>query len=84
MRQAASARVGVVSCELENTVAEDAAEILDGEFHIAVRAGLHCAPLMHRHMGTERHGTLRFSVGPFTTIAEIDQAVTAVAQIAVA
>lgn len=77
-------RVGVVSCELENTVAEDAAEILDGEFRIAVRAGLHCAPLMHRHMGTERHGTLRFSVGPFTTLAEIDQAVTAVTQIAAA
>jgi selenocysteine lyase/cysteine desulfurase len=77
-------RVGVVSCELENTVAEDAAEILDGEFRIAVRAGLHCAPLMHRQMGTERHGTLRFSVGPFTTLAEIEQAVTAVTQIAAA
>jgi cysteine sulfinate desulfinase/cysteine desulfurase-like protein len=39
---------------------------------------------MHQQMGTERHGTLRFSVGPFTTLAEIDQAVTATTQIAAA
>ncbi len=77
-------RVGVVSCELENCVAEDAAEILDAEFNVAVRAGLHCAPLMHQSMGTDRHGTLRFSVGPFNTPEEIGLALAAVKQIAAA
>jgi len=41
---------------------------------IAARAGLHCAPAAHRHLGTlEGGGTLRFSPGCFSTGAEIDQ-----------
>lgn len=44
---------------------------------ICVRAGLHCAPLAHRTLGTIGSGTLRFSPGFFTTKAEIEQTVTA-------
>ncbi len=42
---------------------------------IAVRAGLHCAPLAHRTLGTIQKGTLRFSPGFFTEKAHIDSAV---------
>ena len=41
---------------------------------IAVRAGLHCAPLAHRTAGTLSTGTVRFSFSPFNTEAQIDRA----------
>lgn len=63
----------------------DAAEVsgrLWDEAEICVRAGAHCAPLMHRALGTERRGAVRFSFSCFNTEAEIDRAVRAVADIA--
>ena len=39
---------------------------------VAVRAGLHCAPLAHRTAGTEETGTLRFSASVFNTQEEAD------------
>jgi cysteine desulfurase family protein len=45
---------------------------LDHGFDIAVRAGLHCAPLAHQTLGTLPDGTLRISPGWFTTSEEID------------
>ena len=45
-----------------------------GREGIAVRAGLHCAPLAHATAGTIRTGTVRFSVSPFNTEGEIDDA----------
>ncbi|MGA2958720.1 MAG: aminotransferase class V-fold PLP-dependent enzyme, partial [Thermodesulfobacteriota bacterium] len=56
--------------------------ILDGDFGIATRVGLHCAPLVHQRLGTGRAGGVRFSVGPFNTESEIDQAVEAIKKIA--
>lgn len=50
---------------------EDAARIL-AEHAIAVRAGLHCAPLAHESAGTLETGTVRVSVGFGTTRGEID------------
>lgn len=44
---------------------------LDHGFDIAVRAGLHCAPLAHRTLGTLPGGTVRLSPGWFTTSEEI-------------
>lgn len=44
---------------------------LDHGFDIAVRAGLHCAPLAHRTLGTLPGGTIRISPGWFTTSEEI-------------
>lgn len=43
------------------------------ECGVAVRAGLHCAPLAHRTAGTAESGTVRFSVSPFNTEKEICQ-----------
>ena len=71
--------VGVVSVSIADMDARIAASLLDESFGIRTRAGLHCAPLAHRTIGTlERGGTLRFSVGPFSTNDDVDQAVNAV------
>ncbi len=61
---------------------EAVADVLDGDFDIAVRAGLHCAPLAHQDLGTAPKGAVRFSVGPFNTAGQIDRAVEAIRKIA--
>lgn len=43
------------------------------EKSIAVRAGLHCAPLAHKAFGTENRGTVRVSVSAFNTMLEIEE-----------
>lgn len=56
----------------------DPGEVADGLWQragIAVRAGYHCAPLVHRRYGSERTGLVRFSPGPHTTEAEIERAI---------
>lgn len=45
--------------------------MLSERFDIAVRGGLHCAPLMHRSLGTERTGAIRVSLSPHNTVREI-------------
>lgn len=45
--------------------------ILDSEFNISNRSGLHCAPLAHKTIGTFPNGTVRLSVGYFNTTEEI-------------
>lgn len=60
----------------------DAAELafrLSREHGIAVRSGAHCAPLMHKALGTEQGGAVRFSFSHLNTEAEIDAAVEALA-----
>jgi len=57
--------------------------MLDVDYNIAVRTGLQCAPMVHKHIGTyDMHGTVRMSIGAFTTEAEIDAAIEAVKEIA--
>ena len=51
-------------------------------YGIAVRAGAHCAPLMHRALGTDAQGAVRFSFGYFNTDDDADQAAQAVREIA--
>ena len=58
----------------------DSAEISDAlmqRWGIATRPGAHCAPLMHRALGTERQGVVRFSFGYFNTDEEVDTAIDA-------
>jgi cysteine desulfurase/selenocysteine lyase len=72
-------RTGVVSLTIDGLDPQEGAAILDSHFGIECRAGLHCAPRMHRALGTLANGgTLRLSPGPFTTAAEIDRAIAAV------
>jgi cysteine desulfurase / selenocysteine lyase len=75
-------RTGVVSVTIDGLDPQDAAAILDENFGIEARAGLHCAPRAHAALGTlESGGTLRLSVGAFTTVEDIAAAVTALAEI---
>jgi cysteine desulfurase family protein len=60
---------------------QDLGGILDADFEIAVRPGLHCAPYVHRSLGTYPDGTLRLSTGPFTTAVEIDTFLSALSKI---
>lgn len=72
-------RTGVVSVAIRGMDPKAAAARLDQEAGIEVRAGLHCAPGVHRAIGSfDDGGTIRFSVGPFTTSSEISTAIDAV------
>ena len=75
-------RVATLSMTLDHYDAADVGTILDVDFGVQTRTGLHCAPLIHEHHGTTPRGTVRFSVGPFNTREHIDAAVAAVAEIA--
>ena len=66
-------QAGVLSFSLDGMDCEVAGESL-GEREIAVRAGLHCAPLAHMTGGTIDPGTVRFSASVFNTPAEAEQA----------
>lgn len=72
----------LLTCTLEGHGSEDVAAVLDADFGIAVRSGLHCAPLVHRQLGTREQGGIRFSLGPFTAESDIDAALDAMDQIA--
>lgn len=64
---------GVLSVRHPRIDCEFIAESL-GAAGVAVRAGQHCAPWAHKMAGTEHTGTVRFSVSPFNTVQEMDQA----------
>lgn len=72
----------IVSVSMEGLGSAHVARILEKEFGIAVRAGLHCAPEAHRVAGTIQTGLVRLSVGHATTAAEIDAASEAFSAIA--
>jgi selenocysteine lyase/cysteine desulfurase len=70
---AGNAQSGVLSVQAEGMDCEDVARGL-GQQGIAVRAGLHCAPLAHQTAGTFQRGTVRFSFSPFVTPGQAEQA----------
>lgn len=79
----AEQNVGVLSIALDDFDPQEAAALLDAAHRIQVRPGLHCAPLMHRALGTlKTGGTLRLSMGALNTAEDIDVAVDAVREIA--
>lgn len=65
-------QTGVLSFVAEETDSQEVGERLAGQ-GIAVRAGLHCAPLAHRTAGTLETGTIRLSPSAFTTRTQIDR-----------
>jgi selenocysteine lyase/cysteine desulfurase len=80
---AAVQNVGIVSFTLDGMDSQDVAAVLDQSFQIRCRAGLHCAPLVHKTLGTiPAGGTVRLSPGPFTVQADVEKAVEAVTQLA--
>jgi selenocysteine lyase/cysteine desulfurase len=75
-------RCPIVSFNLGNVDSAVLADELYDKYGICVRAGGHCAPLMHRALGTEKQGAVRFSFSCFNTPWEIRSAVSAVREIA--
>ena len=72
----------VVSFTMDGTRPSEAALVLDEDFGIMSRPGLHCAPSAHRTIGTFPQGTIRLSPGYFNTAEEIQYTLHAIAQIA--
>ena len=72
---------GLCSAVIGGMDCEEAGETL-ARRGIAVRAGLHCAPLAHRTAGTQDIGTVRFSFSIFNRPDQADQAVRAVGELA--
>ena len=67
-----AATVGVVSCTFDGYSSDSIGQVLN-EQGIACRVGLHCAPTAHRFLGTFPAGTVRFSVGYFTTEKDFEK-----------
>ena len=76
-------RISVLSFNVDGLEAMDTGTMLDVDHNIACRTGLHCTPMVHEHLGTDKlHGTVRFGIGAFNTEAHIDAAIHGVKEIA--
>lgn len=75
-------RAPVVALNIRDYESSEIADALAEDYDIAVRAGAHCAPRMHRALGTEPQGAVRFSFGFYNTEQEIDAAIAAVKEFA--
>lgn len=74
--------IAVLAFNVDGLEAMDAGTMLDVDYNIACRTGLHCAPMVHEQLGTDKiHGTVRFGIGPFNTEDDIATAVQAVGEI---
>ncbi|MDH3450828.1 MAG: aminotransferase class V-fold PLP-dependent enzyme [Gammaproteobacteria bacterium] len=77
------ARVATLSMNVDAVPADQVGAMLDADHHVCVRAGLHCAPLVHEDEGTvERKGTVRFAPGYFTDEDDLHQAIEGIRDIA--
>lgn len=75
--------IGLFLFNVDGIEALNVGTILDVDYDIACRTGLHCAPLVHEHIGTAAiHGAVRFGIGPFNTEEHIHTAIQAVKDIA--
>ena len=76
-----SRRVGSLALNREGYTASEVGMILDNAFEIAVRPGLHCAPYLHRELGTAPEGAIRISPGYFNTEEDIERCLSALEQL---
>ena len=72
----------VVALNLKDIDSTEISYILDQEYNIGTRSGLHCAPLAHKTIGSLEQGAVRFSFGIFNTLEEVDLAIKALKEIA--
>ena len=72
----------VISVTVAGRSPEEIGLFLDTDWNIAVRTGLHCAPLAHEALGTAPEGSVRFSFGPFNTDRDVDAALEAMEHLA--
>jgi cysteine desulfurase/selenocysteine lyase len=78
-----SDHISIFLFNVDGLEAINTSTILDVDYNIASRSGLHCAPLVHEQLGTDKiKGAVRFGIGPFNTKEEIQTAIQAVKEIA--
>ena len=75
-------RTGVVSLQMTQMDQAKAAYLLDSQYGVMTRVGLHCAPAAHQTLGTYPTGTIRFSFGWSNTQEEVRTALAALEEIA--
>ncbi|AXU55508.1 TPA: aminotransferase class V-fold PLP-dependent enzyme [Clostridioides difficile] len=74
-------RASVIALNIGDMDSGEVTFLLDSEYNIATRSGIHCSPLAHTTLGTLKQGAVRFSIGYFNTKDEIDKAVEALKKI---
>lgn len=77
-------RTAIVSLNIRDYDSGAVSDALAEDYDIATRPGAHCAPRMHRALGTQEQGAVRFSFSWFNTEEEVDEAVAAVRELALA
>ena len=75
-------RCAIVSLNVRNYDSGEVSDALWAEYGIATRPGAHCAPLMHKALGTAEQGAVRFSFSHYNTKEEIKIAVSALRELA--
>ena len=75
-------RCAIVALNIRDYDSGEVSEVLSSEYGIATRPGAHCAPLMHKALGTVEQGAVRFSFSHYNTMDEIKTAVSALRELA--
>lgn len=75
-------RAAIVSFNIGDYDSSEVSDELNVEYGIVTRPGAHCAPLMHKALGTVEQGAVRFSFSHYNTEEEVDTAVRAVEELA--
>ena len=75
-------RTAVAALNIGSMDSGEVSDILAEDYGIATRPGAHCAPRLHRALGTEEQGSVRFSFSWYNTEEEVDEALRAVREIA--
>ncbi len=75
-------RAGICSLKVERLPSNEVADILNSEYDVAVRGGLHCAPLIHKFLQTDSEGLLRVSLAVQNSTREINYFISALEKIA--
>ena len=72
---------GIISFNIGELNSGYVADVLSSEYDICVRGGLHCAPLIHKHLGTDESGIVRASLGFDNSFSEVDFLIKAIRDI---
>lgn len=75
-------RAAIVALNIRDYDSAEISDVLSADYGIATRPGAHCAPRMHKALGTVRQGAVRFSFSVFNTGEDVDAAIAAVAELA--
>ena len=75
-------RCAIVALNIRDYDSGEVSDALSEQYGIATRPGAHCAPLMHKALGTVEQGAVRFSFSHYNTIEEINIAVSALQELA--